>query len=223
MGGQWPPDRHGPAVLCNDSHRALDTPNVYWQFISLPGVRRRRATFAGCPRLSHLGHNHAVAWGITHVRGGHPGSVHRGLRPGRGAAAMPLRRDGRRRSADETIAVKAALRRYGGLDHSSWTVVHGDPLRGGGAGVRTPRRPALPGSKWGLLRCLAASSWRRCSIAKPPGWTGQQLRRSRPVGQHRLPRAVNCGASSERFRGLRSRLGRRCEWRGRVPLQRHAA
>lgn len=59
---------HGAAVLCNDSHRALDVPNVYWQVhISCPEFSAIGATFPGLPGLPHFGHNGSVAWAITHA------------------------------------------------------------------------------------------------------------------------------------------------------------
>jgi penicillin amidase len=58
---------HGGAVLCNDSHRALDTPNVYWQcHLSCPDFEVIGAAFAGVPGFPHFGHNGHVAWAITH-------------------------------------------------------------------------------------------------------------------------------------------------------------
>ena len=58
---------HGGAVLCNDSHRALDTPNVYWQcHLSCPDFDVIGAAFAGVPGFPHFGHNGHVAWAITH-------------------------------------------------------------------------------------------------------------------------------------------------------------
>ncbi len=59
---------HGAAVLCNDSHRALDTPNVYWQcHLSCPDFDVAGATFPGLPGFPHFGHNGFVAWAITHA------------------------------------------------------------------------------------------------------------------------------------------------------------
>ena len=59
---------HGAAVLCNDSHRALDTPNVYWQCqVSCPDFDVIGATFPGLPGFPHFGHNGKVAWAITHA------------------------------------------------------------------------------------------------------------------------------------------------------------
>ena len=58
---------HGGAVLCNDSHRALDTPNVYWQCrVTGPEFDVTGATFPGLPGFPHFGFNGSVAWAITH-------------------------------------------------------------------------------------------------------------------------------------------------------------
>ena len=58
---------HGGAVLCNDSHRALDTPNVYWQCrVTCPDFDVTGATFPGLPGFPHFGSNGSVAWAITH-------------------------------------------------------------------------------------------------------------------------------------------------------------
>jgi penicillin G amidase len=59
---------HGSAVLCNDSHRALDVPNVYWQaHVRCPRFHVAGATFPGLPGFPHFGHNGRVAWAITHA------------------------------------------------------------------------------------------------------------------------------------------------------------
>ncbi|HVT70519.1 MAG TPA: penicillin acylase family protein, partial [Trebonia sp.] len=58
---------HGGAVICNDSHRALDTPNVYWQCrVTCPDFDVTGATFPGLPGFPHFGQNGHVAWAITH-------------------------------------------------------------------------------------------------------------------------------------------------------------
>jgi penicillin G amidase len=61
---------HGGAVICNDSHRALDTPNVYWQCrVSCPSFEVVGATFPGLPGFPHFGFNGSVGWAITHADG----------------------------------------------------------------------------------------------------------------------------------------------------------
>ena len=58
----------GLPVLCNDSHRSLEAPNVYWQaHVACPVFDVIGATFAGLPGFPHFGHNGRVAWGITHT------------------------------------------------------------------------------------------------------------------------------------------------------------
>ncbi len=58
----------GLPVLCNDSHRQLDVPNVYWQVhLTCPSFDAVGATFPGVPALPHFGHNGHVAWNITHA------------------------------------------------------------------------------------------------------------------------------------------------------------
>jgi len=59
---------HGGAVICNDSHRALDTPNVYWQCrVTCPDFDVAGATFPGLPGFPHFGFNGSVGWAITHA------------------------------------------------------------------------------------------------------------------------------------------------------------
>lgn len=59
----------GKPVVCNDSHRALDVPNAYWQVhVACPDFDVSGATFAGFPGFPHFGFNGAVAWNITHTQ-----------------------------------------------------------------------------------------------------------------------------------------------------------
>lgn len=60
----------GHPVLCNDSHRFLDVPSVYWQVhVTCPSFSVIGATFPGLPGFPHFGHNGHVAWSITHTNG----------------------------------------------------------------------------------------------------------------------------------------------------------
>lgn len=60
--------KSGLPVLCNDSHRALDVPNVYWQaHVACPDFNVIGATFPGLPGFPHFGHNGSVGWSITHA------------------------------------------------------------------------------------------------------------------------------------------------------------
>ena len=57
----------GLPLVAGDSHRGLDTPNVYYQVhINCPGFRCSGYALPGVPGMPHFSHNDAVAWGMTH-------------------------------------------------------------------------------------------------------------------------------------------------------------
>jgi penicillin G amidase len=123
---------HGSAVLCNDSHRALDTPNVYWQcHLSCPDFDVIGAAFAGVPGFPHFGHNGHVAWAITHGSADTQDLYLEQFdesRPGWYRTEDGWRQAGRR---TETIMVRGAEP----VTAEVWTtrhgqVVHGDPRAG---------------------------------------------------------------------------------------------
>ena len=58
----------GMPILAGDSHRALDTPNAYYQnHIACPDFDVVGLSFAGLPSFPHFGHNAHVAWSVTHT------------------------------------------------------------------------------------------------------------------------------------------------------------
>lgn len=58
----------GMPLLCGDSHRALDTPSVYYQnHLACPEWDVIGFSFGGVPAFPHFGHNAHVAWCITHA------------------------------------------------------------------------------------------------------------------------------------------------------------
>jgi penicillin amidase len=60
--------RSGKPLLVNDSHRAVDVPNVYWQArIETAELHVAGATFPGIPGFPHFGHNGRVGWAITNA------------------------------------------------------------------------------------------------------------------------------------------------------------
>jgi penicillin amidase len=59
----------GKPILAGDSHRPLDTPNVYYQnHIACPEFDVIGLSFPGCPGFPHFGHNAHVAWCVTHAQ-----------------------------------------------------------------------------------------------------------------------------------------------------------
>ena len=58
----------GSPILAGDSHRALDTPNVYYQnHVACPEFDVVGLSFPGLPGFPHFGHNPWVAWCVTHT------------------------------------------------------------------------------------------------------------------------------------------------------------
>ena len=58
----------GKPILAGDSHRALDTPNAYYQNrISCPEFDVTGLSFPGVPAFPHFGHNPWVCWSVTHT------------------------------------------------------------------------------------------------------------------------------------------------------------
>jgi penicillin amidase len=58
----------GKPLLAGDSHRALDTPNVYYQcHVACPEWDVIGLAIPGVPGFPHFGHNDKVAWCITHL------------------------------------------------------------------------------------------------------------------------------------------------------------
>jgi penicillin amidase len=55
-------------LVAGDPHRALDTPNCYYQnHLACPDFDAIGLSFPGVPGLSHFGHNLHVAWCVTHA------------------------------------------------------------------------------------------------------------------------------------------------------------
>ena len=58
----------GLPLVAGDPHRALDTPNCYYQnHLACPEFDAIGLSFPGVPGLSHFGHNRHVAWCVTHA------------------------------------------------------------------------------------------------------------------------------------------------------------
>ena len=58
----------GKPLLAGDSHRGLDTPNVYYQnHLACPEFDVTGLSFPGLPGFPHFGHNDWVAWCVTHT------------------------------------------------------------------------------------------------------------------------------------------------------------
>jgi penicillin G amidase len=126
----------GRPVTCNDSHRALDVPTVYWQaHVACPQFDVIGATFPGTPGFPHFGHNGRVAWNITH-----------GMADAQDLYCEEFDAEGRCRTPDgwqpsehrsETIGVRDAEPVTIEVWHTRHgPVVHGDPRSGHAISLR---------------------------------------------------------------------------------------
>ncbi len=137
----------GMPVLCNDSHRALDVPNAYWQVhISCPDYNVAGATFAGFPGFPHFGFNGSVGWNITHTQADYQDLfIERFEDEGRRYLSASGWQDAEIRH--ETIQVRGA----DPVELDCWTtphgpVIHGDPRSGTALALRyTANIGAKPG------------------------------------------------------------------------------
>ncbi len=128
----------GKPVICNDSHRALDVPNAYWQVkVSCPEFEVSGATFAGFPGFPHFGFNGAVAWNITHTQADYQDLYIERFEGD--AGERYLTEDGWRAAEPrtETITVRGGEP----VSIECWRtrhgpVVHGDPREGMGVALR---------------------------------------------------------------------------------------
>ncbi|MGE0599817.1 MAG: penicillin acylase family protein [Dehalococcoidia bacterium] len=122
----------GKPVICNDSHRALDVPNAYWQVhLSCPEFNVAGATFAGFPGFPHFGFNGSVAWNITHTQADYQDLFIEKFEGPAGERYLTESglRDAERRT--ETIQVRGAASET----VETWStrhgpIVHGDPRSG---------------------------------------------------------------------------------------------
>ncbi len=211
---------HGGAVLCNDSHRILDTPNVYWQCrVSCPDWDVTGATFPGLPGFPHFGFNGAVAWAITHAD-----ADTQDLYLERFEGSRYLTPQGWAEAAGRTEEIR--VRDGGTVSADAWStrhgpVVHGDPSRGMALALKYTATYRPDRGFECLLPMLVARGARELADAQE-GWVD-------PVNN--LVCADVAGRIAYQCRGelpVRSGPGHRrlpvpgwdgsCEWTGTVPF-----
>ena len=146
----------GKPLLAGDSHRALDTPNVYYQcHLACPDFDVVGLAIPGVPGFPHFGHNDRVAWCITHTS-----ADYQDLYIERFQSDNPqyYLNQGQWRRAEvfqETIQVR------GGdpVDLTLYVTQHG-PVIAGGPGIQGGRdgiadRPGFPLHRHGRRQALA--------------------------------------------------------------------
>ncbi|MGP4020580.1 penicillin acylase family protein [Saccharopolyspora sp. 5N708] len=163
----------GKPLLANDSHRALDAPNTYWQaHLRCPEFAASGATFPGIPGFPHFGHNGRVGWAITNAAGDAQDLFVEQFRAGEVRTAdgwVPAE------VRDERIVVRD------GEDHVErcWRtpngpVVHGDPSSGGPSSqwAVSLRWTATDGAceQFGVLRRMLLAGDVRTLLDAQDGW-----------------------------------------------------
>jgi penicillin amidase len=210
----------GKPLLANDSHRALEAPNTYWQArLSCPAFTVSGGTFPGIPGFPHFGHNGRVGWAITNAAGDAQDLYVEHFRGEQVRTPDGWEPAGVR---EERIQVR------GGEDHveSCWLtpngpVVHGDPRAGAALSLRWTATDG-PCEQFGVLRRMLLAGSVRELLDAQDGWVdplnnlvaadvdghlGYLLR-----GQ--LPARESLAATQVPVPGWQ----REHRWRGRVPF-----
>ncbi len=156
----------GKPILAGDSHRALDTPNVYYQnHLACPEFDVTGLSFPGVPAFPHFGHNNWVAWSVTHTSADYQDLYIERFRErlNTDQPGFYLYQDEWRRAEvfHEKIAVKGGQE----VDLDIWVTGHGPLIAGSpeqGAGLAfkytaTDQPSAWPDILWQMLRAKDAS------------------------------------------------------------------
>ena len=214
----------GAPLLVNDSHRALDSPNAYWQaHVTCPEFTVSGATFPGIPGFPHFGHNGRVGWAITNAAGDaqdlfveHFDAGGTRLRTANGWADVAPR--------EERIAVRGAA------DHVErcWetpngVVVHGDPASGAALSLRWTATDR-PCAQFGVLRRMLVARDVPELLDGQDGWVDplNNLVAADTAGnigyvlRGELPERDGFAATQVPVPGWEERYA----WRGRVPFAR---
>ena len=146
----------GMPVLCNDSHRQLDVPNVYWQVhLRCPAFDVTGATFPGLPGFPHFGHNGSVAWCITHAMADDQ-DLYIEEFDGQGRYRTPSGWAAAERSSETIDVAGAASARVDVWRTRHGPIVHGDPATGHALALRYTATEA-PSRGFEVLRPMLAA------------------------------------------------------------------
>jgi len=150
----------GKPIVCNDSHRPLDVPNVYWQcHIICPEFNVAGAAFPGVPAFPHFGYNGSVVWNITHGSADYTDLWVEEFRESEGV--LEYRTQDKWHPAkveNTTIAVKnEASQELELVETARGYVMHGDPRNGAGIAMRYTATDQI-NKQWECLRPMLWAS-----------------------------------------------------------------
>ena len=144
----------GMPLVAGDSHRALDTPNVYYQnHLSCPSFDVVGLSFPGVPGFPHFGHNDWVSWCVTHL-----GADYQDLYIERFKEDDPRYYLFRRPVADGPESFPEVIKVRGGDDvNLNVSVTHHGPVisggPGAGSGISPSSTPPPRGRQLGPIPC----------------------------------------------------------------------
>ena len=135
----------GQPLLAGDSHRALDTPNAYYQNrIACPEFDVIGLSFPGVPAFPHFGHNPWVCWSVTHTAADYQDLYMERLRGGDAGDAPQYLYKGQWHNAE--IHHETVQSRSGRAEPLRITVTNHGPLISG-----NPADAPAPGQEWAGL------------------------------------------------------------------------
>ena len=211
---------HGAAVICNDSHRALDTPE---RVLAVPGdlprLRRHRGHLPRAARIPALRPNGSVAWAITHAD-----ADTQDLYLERFDGTRYLTEDGWQQAEVRTERIE--VRGGSPVTVTAWATRHGPVVHGhpGSGHALSPKWTARTGPTAALEVCPPCSR-RAPSRNSPPPRTAGSTRSTTwsaptPAGTSPTSAAASCRCGHRRrAAGCLYPAGTaECEWIGTVPF-----
>lgn len=150
----------GHALLVNDSHRAADVPNVYWQAtLRCPDFGVSGGTFPGIPGFPHFGHNGQVGWAITNAAADAQDLINERFRSSGTHVEVLTVQDwvpaGHRR--EEIVVRGGPTETVDCFRTPNGPVVHGDPRAGAGLSLRWTATQE-PCEQYGALTAMLKAS-----------------------------------------------------------------
>ena len=151
----------GKPLVAGDSHRALDTPNAYYQNrISCPEFDATGLSFPGVPAFPHFGHNPWVCWCVTHTAADYQDLYIEQLRDG--DTPQYLHRDVWRDAEVHEETVRSSSGReesFRVVVTNHGPVISGGPEEGSGMALKytaTESASQWPAILWQMLRARSA-------------------------------------------------------------------
>ena len=161
LGGAGVGTATGKPLVAGDSHRALDTPNAYYQNrVTCPEFDVIGLSFPGVPAFPHFGHNPWVCWCVTHTAADYQDLYIEQLR--NGEAPQYLHKGEWRNAGVHHETVRSNTGREESIQvvvTNHGPIISGDPDQGTGMALKytaTESASQWPAILWRMLRARNA-------------------------------------------------------------------